>query len=184
MKFTKIALTSAVLLATGSAMSAVNLKDGDVGTSESAAKAVVELVVGDALRVSDVDNITFTDSTQSTDKSDDICVYHRGDDAYNIKFSSATSGASAFEMVNTSDASKKIAYTVKYENKGSGSAIGTAETITYNTNKAFTTGANQTSISCGGSNNGTFYLTTDETTLLAAPTGTYQDTLVITVSPN
>lgn len=178
MKFTKIALTSAILLTTGSAISAP-VTNGNVGATSSDAQSTVSINVGDAVRVSDINNFTFSNSASSTTVSDTICVYHRGAATYGIKFESGRTGASAFEMV---DGSNSIAYTVKYEGNTTGN-VSSATAAVHGT-KMSASGANQTSVNCGGTNNGTIYLTTDATSLQAAPQGNYSDTLVVTVTPN
>lgn len=177
MKFTKIALTSAILLATGSALAATNPTAAEVGDSDASSQ--VTLSISDYFMVSKLSDIEFTDQNTSQSLTDGICVYHRGDADYGITFTSTNSDATTndFRMV---DGSNFVKYTVAY-NDGSSNFT----SITSGTKITTATNAHTTQTNCGGATNtnGTITLTTEQNSLTAAPVGNYSDTLTVLVSP-
>lgn len=167
MKFTKIALTSAILLATGSAMA--DTADGDLGTT-SQGTVDVELTLTEKIKISGLKKIAVDEATGVG--TGNACVYHRGNEDYKVTVLSTHPDGTKFRMQHKSVTTKYIDYTVNFA----------SETVTHNT-ETDVTGANTSSETCGGTNNTVINVQADATQIANGLAGTYSDELTILVAP-
>ena len=157
-----IALAS-LLAAAGTAYGATQ---GDLGAT-STGSLDLEVVIPALVRVSNLSDVDFGsyDGEGDLSETQQICVYSNATDGYNLRAESVNVGGFALDS-----GSNTLSYSV---------TIG-GVALTENSLVAMT-GANTTSVNCGGGGDTAMVLTIAEPDLQAAPSGTYTDTLTLYV---
>lgn len=152
--------------------------DGTLGTTSSGTVGVSVTVPSTVLisNLSDI-SVTATDPTPSGETSP--CIFTNVPAAtYTITATSAHDSAGSFRV---NDGSNYVTYTAQWndEDNPGGTALTSATTLTGQTS------ANTSSLNCGGpgGSNARFTVTFSRDTLLAAPYGTYTDTVTLLVAP-
>ena len=182
----KTALTFCMSSLACAVLSVSAAQDGVTGSS-STGTADVQIVKGDGVRISDLQNFNFgAGLTAPTAKQiDDICV-HSTTGSYTILATSQgnATGGTQFRMVNAT-LNEHIRYYVQFRNDTS-SQIGT--NLFHNQVSATITGADQTSESCANATNNAntnarLILSVDAPSFDAATPATYKDVLTLTVAP-
>ena len=169
-----IALAS--LLAAGTGAFAAN--DGSLGETSSEGDLTVTLNIEDRIQVTGLDDITvgpFTGSGNLAGETD-FCVYRNGTGLYDLTATSANEDSGAFRAINGSDL---IPYEVRFDTDGdasNGTSLASSSAETGITGHA-------SSLNCGNANNASLNVRFLEADLLGALTGSYVDTLTVTVEP-
>ena len=169
--------------------------DGSLG-STSSTTSVVTLVVTNAVKITGLDNIDFSNALYSSDNdgygagdssgisaNDDFCVFVNGAGTYSL---TATSAAGSFSLTgagsdaNSGNANDTIAYTVGL----AGSTSPSTSAVTYNSATGVFTGSQDRDCSDAGGTNANVNIMLTDTVLRTALSDTYTDTITLLVSPN
>jgi hypothetical protein len=152
--------------------------DGTLGTT-SQGDLDITLTIQDLVRISGLADATFGNYAGSGDLNDnqDICVYRNDAAGQYTVTATAVEGAFTIDDGGGND----IAYNV-YFNDVTGTTGEVA--LSYNTASATQSGANTSTDDCSvGGDSANVHVELLEANLLAAPSGAYSGTLVLTVAP-
>jgi hypothetical protein len=176
-----IALTSAV-----TAPSALSQTTDGVLDDTSTGQVDINLQVLDSVEITGLNDISFGtyggSDTGPRGISEGYCVYVNGAGDYDITASStngpATNDATQFHLVGGT-LLDEIMYTVKFVGAASGAS--SASVTNYADKSATFAGSSRRD--CSGSDNAQLHIDITEQELRDASTDTYQDTLILLVSP-
>ncbi len=174
-----ITVLIAGVLAPASAFSATQ---GSLGTT-STATADITVIIPAKFRISGLNDFSFGAYPGSGNLSanNDICIYsNNANGDYKVRVTDSSSMSAAGFSVQNGTATADIPYSVKWN-----ATTGTAgnQAVTYNTAHA-KTGANTQSTDCtAGGNSANMQVDFASGDLLAAPGGSYNSTLTISIEP-
>jgi hypothetical protein len=176
-----IALTSAV-----TAPSALSQTTQGTLDATSEGQVQINLEVLDSVQITGLNDISFGtyggSDTGPRGISEGYCVYVNGAGDYDITATSsngaATDDTAKFHLVGGTS-SDEIMYTVKFVGAASGAS--SASVTNYSETSATFAGSNLRD--CSGSDNAQLHIDITEQELRDASTDTYQDTLILLVSP-
>lgn len=124
-----------------------------------------------------IDLGTFDGATAETG-TDDGCIYSNDNGAYTVTM---TSTNTAFKLISA--ALDEIPYAAKWCNDVAGG--GDCVALVYNTESAAQSGADTAETDCAtGGNNASVKVDITAANMLAAPIGTYEDDLLVLISPD
>lgn len=171
------ALAASVALVSGTGAMAAT--DGTLATgagSTSTGTSVVSLNVPDLIKISNLNDITMTQSGTDFVGSDDVCVYRNITGAYGVTAQSGNdpNGAgTAGNFVLADGGGSTVQYSVNWG----------GTTLTEDTLESGFTNADTTQVDCGGTPNVTVTVTSTQNQVGAATaTGTHTDTLSLIVT--
>jgi spore coat protein U-like protein len=172
-----IALVSA-LAAPGTALAATQ---GSLDATASEGTLGVSVEIEDRVQITGLNDIDFGvyGGTGPLSQSDGFCVYRNGTGLYDIALASATGAGTDFEVT---DGTNNAVYTVKFDDDADASDasdVDNGDSVT----GAQGDGASQDCTGSGGVN-ASLQLTFSEAELQSMATGTYADTITLTVTPN
>jgi hypothetical protein len=169
--------------------------DGSLG-STSSTTSIITLVVTDAVQITGLDNIDFSNANYSSNNNgygagdnsgisanDDFCVFVNGAGTYEL---TATAAAGSFTLTgagsdaNSGSANDTIAYTVGL----TGSTTPSTSAVTYNAATGVFTGSQDRDCSDAGGTNANVNIMLTDAVLRTALSDTYTDTITLLVSPN
>ncbi len=171
------------LMASATAMAAT---DGTLDATQSQGSTDVTLDVSEVVQVSFPNGdiaIPFS-TTTTTPVTEEFCIYTNASDggvgvAINVLNDNS---AGAGQAAVLSDGTNEIEYSFDFQTQGGGATIasdidedGMAEVATST--------ANTSSATCAGGNSHQFVVTVPAANMAAAPTGSYSDTITVTVQP-
>jgi len=152
---------------------------GTSGTREIDSDFSITITVnGSLVRITSVDNIALGTYAQSGNviANERFCVYSQTGN-YALTVSSTNQDNSGnFNLLNTVS-STLLPYSLSFIDSGSGQGTSAVS------NLALSGSGDSSSETCGGTNNATLTLTIDEQGLQASETGSYSDTINLTIAP-
>jgi hypothetical protein len=152
--------------------------DGTLG-STSTGVSTVTVTVPDLIKISSVADISFGTYAGSGDlnANDDVCVYtNKTGGAYRVT-GTGSGAAGAFTLASGGNT---LSYAVFFNDQ---SGTTGEQSLTAGTPLGSQSGANTSSLTCGGSNDANFHVRIVEANLLAVPSGAYTGTLSLLVEP-
>jgi spore coat protein U-like protein len=156
---------------------AIAATQGNVG-STSTGTVDVKADKQPAVRISGLNDIQFAASAVTpAPQSDPVCVFSNPGQ-YLVRASGANANGATFRLKD--GGANYIAYGVRWHNAATG---GSSVDLSSGVTSAGVSGADQASVSCGGNNTARIEIILDDTTYIAAPAGSYSDTLTLLVSP-
>lgn len=166
-----------IFLSAWIAAAAYAASDGTAGAT-STGTSDVSLTINDRIQISSVADIAlgaYSGSGALTGQSD-YCVFRNGGDNYKINLTSST-GAFQVDSALTGDS---IAFTVRVDDDADAS---NGEALGYGVDSTVAM-AGAASLTCGGSDNASMYVSFAEVDMLAVSTASdYQATVTMLVSP-
>ena len=169
-----------LLICALTAISASAATDGTIG-STSTGTMNVQLTKGDAVRISDLQDMSFgAGLSLPAQQIDDVCVFSTTG-SYTITASSNGNGSGGpqFRMVN-STSTEHVRYYVEYRDDTFSQS---GDALTHNIASATYSNADTTSDNCSGGVNSRLIISIDAATFAAATPDTYSDVLTLLVQP-
>lgn len=152
--------------------------EGTLGTT-STGQSALTLTVSEMVKITSVGDLgfgTYSGALADLDQNDNVCIYRNN--SAGTYYVTATASEGDFELVDGVKA--PIPYTV-YFNDVEGTT-GEIE-LEYNTKSAQQSGANVTSLNCGGGTNANFHVNIAQADITVADAGSYTGTLILLVEP-
>jgi spore coat protein U-like protein len=172
--FGVLALTSLVTCIPG----AIAATQGNLG-ADSAGSAVISLVKGFGLRISDIDDVNFgATTTQPANQLEDVCVYSTNGN-YRITAASANGTGNQFRMLGQT-AFNYLVYDLAWTANTSAT---TGVDLNNNALSGVINGANSVLQDCNGVPSARMIVNVNNASFNAAAQDTYRDTLNLTVEP-
>ncbi|MEM7079484.1 MAG: hypothetical protein AAF513_12730 [Pseudomonadota bacterium] len=171
---------TAMLWMAACALQTFAANDGSVGPT-STGEITVQLTKGDAVRISDLDDMFFGAGTALPPKQhDDICVYSTTG-SYTITASSNGNGSGGpqFRMLSATT-TQFVRYLVEYRPD---TFSQNGDVLTHNVPSATYNNADTVSDTCSGGVNSRLIIEIHAPTFAAATPDTYTDTLTLLVTP-
>lgn len=169
-------LAGAALAALGASL-AYAASQGTLGTT-STGTIQINASKTSAVMISGLADITFpASSTTPAPASQTACLYSTTG-SYTIQATSGNAQGLQFRLKD--GGTDYIKYSTDWFNATTG---GTDTSLNSGQTSGTISGANTTSTNCGGGTNARVQITIDSTTFGSAPTGAYNDTLTLLVSP-